>query len=67
MIYIITYTFVQVGAMDYEHRRYYFTQSEKGEFIKKYLSLKDKWYATDIRVFKAQAEEINIDDILNQL
>lgn len=69
MIYIITFTHIGIKESDEDDgtRRHYFPESKKGDFIKEYLRLREEWYATDLRVFRARPEEINIDDILNQL
>jgi hypothetical protein len=74
-LYIIKYKHIMSGTRTYnstpivsndEAREHYFTESEKGDFIKKYLELKEAWYCYDLKTYVTESiKEIDIDSILN--
>ena len=44
----------------------YFTEEERGEFIKQYIQLRKSWYCANLRTYKVTAfEELDIDKLLD--
>lgn len=41
--------------------------TDKGDFVKSYLELKDQWFVSDLRVFRAEAEEFELEEMLKKL
>lgn len=50
-----------------EKRTDYYSWENRAMCIKRYIDLKEQWYASDVRMLVAEPKEVNIDDILANL
>lgn len=64
-VYIIEYVII-VGC-DEEVRQEMYLSSQKGDFVKRYFDLKDKWYVMRVSTFRAKTEKLELEKLLGGL
>lgn len=65
-VYIIKWCF-ESPATGIENRTEYYSWEDRGKCINRYLYLRGKWFASDIRMLVAEPKEVDIENILTQL
>lgn len=66
IVYIIQWGFDN-GNLEIEKRQEYYTWEDRSQCIKRYMCLKDQWYASDIRLLVAEPKEVDVKQLLTQI
>ncbi|EPC8411049.1 MULTISPECIES: transcriptional regulator [Bacillus] len=65
-LYIIKYTHIMTGTGKDETRTHYFEESQKAQFLAKYVALKEAWYCYNLEAYRAdKVTKLDVDSLLD--